>query len=172
MIDVKEYEKIVTQNITAIYKYCYSKTNKNKELTDETVNDVFKVLYQKWDKLNSKDNITAYLYRVADVCIKSALRKNMSYYTKVSSYDECVEKGMLDYMKHFDVYFEVKDIDEKINSIAKQIPNEYYEIFVLRYIEKLTLNEITLKTNIPYSTLRSRLIKLEEIIKSKIHNEI
>ena len=41
----------------------------------------------------------------------------------------------------------------------------------MRYIKKMSISDIAQAIDIPYSTLRLRLIRLEKSIKSQIHNE-
>ena len=170
MFDESEYERIVREYAKALYRYCLARTH-DKELAEETLNDVFEVLFVKWDSLNVGDNIRAYLYRVADNCIKHNLQKKKRYYEKTESFVELVEKGILTDKYVEDDYFGSPDMTEsRITQIHEALDEESKLLFKYRYIEKLTLNEVSQKLGVPYSTLRYRLFKLEEQIKNIVSN--
>lgn len=171
MFNLNEYEALVTEYSKPIYRYCYLKLYNNKELAEETVNDVFRILYQKWNSIEKGDKIRAYLYRVADMCIKDSVRNHNRYYRKNSSLEQRIENGEFDYVRLYDSYFNNKDADDEIFRIYRELEEEFRELFFLRYIKKLTLNEISGMLGIPYSTLRLRLTKIEMVVRDKIHNE-
>ncbi|MBE6572848.1 MAG: sigma-70 family RNA polymerase sigma factor [Ruminococcaceae bacterium] len=169
MFDIKEYEAIVMQYSKPLYRYCYLKLRCNKELTEETQNDIFRILYEKWDKVERGESLRAYLYRVADMCIKNSLRKHNRYYARTLSLEETKERGELSEASSVDEYF-VKNIEKRMDEIADMLTKDLKELFVLRYIEEKTLKEIADIKHIPYSTLRLRLAKVENAVRSIIND--
>ena len=170
MFNSEDFERITYKYIKSLYKYCYYKLYYNKMLTDETVNDIFRVLFLKWDTLNINDNIKAYLYRVADNCIKQTLKKHNYYYAHFESLDGLTEdKIFSDNLYYSDEYFQ-DDItnDEYIESIKSILSDEYNLLFTYRFIEHKTINEISALTGIPYSSVRLRLLKIESIVRDEI----
>lgn len=171
MFDLHEFEKIADKYRKSLFKYCYYRLNNDTTLTEETLNDIFMVLYRKWDELDLNKNIRAYLYRVADNCIKHNMESNNKYYSNVIPMDEAVEKHGLDDVGYFDDYFQEMDehdTQEYICRIKALLPVEYQEIYDYRYIQKKTLTEISEIIGLPYSTLRLRLSKLEPLIRDEI----
>lgn len=169
MIDLIKYEDLVRKHTQPLYKYCYCKLNFNKELADETVNDVMRTLFEKWDKLNIDDSIRAWLYRVADNYIKHNLKRHYRYYSQNDSLEETMENRGLDDVRYYDEYFCDDLSDEKyIERIIASLPDEYKEIFRLRYIEKKTISETSKIVGIPYSSLHLRLTKIEAAVKKEI----
>lgn len=167
MFDVKEFEAIVMQHSKPLHRYCYLKLSCDKELCEETVNDIFRILYTKWDALYKGENIKAYLYRTADLCIKNAKRKKSRYYSRNLSLEEKFEQGDLDLAVYNDEYFTQSEEKEKISEITKDLSKKEKELFILRYIEKKTLNEIADITRTPYSTVRLRLERIEAKLKKQ-----
>ncbi len=170
MVDKNQYEKIVKLYRKPLFKYCYYRLSQNLTLTEETLDDILYVLYQKWDTLDLNGNIRAYLYRVADRCIMHNLNTYNRYYTHNESFEEAVENNKLDYMKQYDDYFNNDEMNELryLEKIQDNMPNEYKQIFVYRYIEKKTLVETSELTGIPYSSLRLRIDKIEKIIRVEV----
>ena len=171
MFDIHEFEKIADKYRKPLFKYCYYRLHNDTTLAEETVNDVFLVLYKKWDELDLTGNIRAYLYRVADNCIKHNLESHNKYYAHVVSTDDKEEAASFIDAGYLDDYFgEHAEIDtyEYICRIKDSLPTEYQEIYDYRYIQKKTLTEISAIIGLPYSTLRLRLSKLDPLIRKEI----
>ena len=171
MFNKSEFEKIAEKYRKPLFKYCYYRLRSDKVLAEETVNDVFVALYKKWDELNLNGNIRAWLYRVADNCIKHNLESYNKFYSHVISIDEAIENHGLSDIGIMDEYFDETDdetIEKYIYRIKDFLPTEYQEIYEYRYIQKKTLTEISEHIGIPYSTLRLRLCKLEPMILNEI----
>ena len=170
MVDNNKYMRIVIQYRKPLFQYCYYRLMHNKTLAEETMDDILHVLYKKWDTINPDGNVRAYLYRVADNCIKHNLEKYNRYYKHNESIEEAIENNKLDYMFQYDDYFDGDELtDERyIEQIKQALPEDYREIFSYRYIEKKTLNEVSSLTGIPYSSLRLRISKIERMVKNEI----
>lgn len=170
MVDINEYEKIVKKYREQLFKYCYYRLMQNKTLAQETLNDVIYVLYQKWDTLDKSRNIKAYLYRVADRCIKHNLEKYNRYYKYNESLEEAIDSNRFDREEQYDEYFEndMFPIEEYVEQISSSLPKESRQIFIYRYIENKTISEISELTTIPYSSLRLRLSKIENAVRDEV----
>ena len=169
MVDIEKFESLVRKYQKSLFQYCYYRLKENKPLTEETFNDILTVLFQKWDTLDLDSNIRAWLYRVADNCIKHNLEKYNSFYDHNDSLDSHIERSLVHEMV-FDEYFSDPNIDEEeyIYIIRDKLPQEYQAIFTYRYIEKKTITETAELVGIPYSSLRLRLKKMDVIIRAEI----
>ncbi|MBR6534633.1 MAG: sigma-70 family RNA polymerase sigma factor [Clostridia bacterium] len=166
MFDEKLFEKIFSKYSEQLYKYCYLKLS-NKELSEEVVNDVFKILYIKWNTIDTETDVRPYLYRIADNCIKTAMRREKKYYDNNQSIDQAYEEGGLNRAVSYDEYFYIS-IEEYYERIQSHLTDEYRQLFVYRFIEKMTIERISETTGIPYSSVRLRLRKLKKRIRMEI----
>lgn len=168
MFDTQEYENIVRKYRPEIYRYCCARLDGDESLTEETVSDIMRILFEKWEQIDVRENIRAYLYRVADNCIRYTLRSHMKYYSHNESFEEAVENSRLDAEQN-DEYFQSEKSDEEYMArLGEAIPAELREIYNLRYIEKKTIRQISEKTGIPYSSVRLRLKKIEIAARDEI----
>ena len=170
MVDNNEYIRIVKMYRKPLFKYCYYRLMENKTLTEETIDDIIHVLYKKWDTLDLNGNIRAYLYRVADNCIKHNLDTYNRYYQHNESLEEAIENNRFDYVEQYDDYFLDNEIPEDvyIEKIKQSLPDEYRQIFIYRYIEKKTLMETSELIGIPYSSLRLRISKIDKLVREEV----
>lgn len=170
-MDIKAYESVVKKHSPALYRYCLYRLSFNEQLVEETVNDILRVLFIKWDTLDLNNDILPYLYRVADNCIMQAKERDHKYYSAHSSLEEAIEEGIISETHYCDDYFHDLDAENAfIQEVIKNLPEEYQIIFKYRFYDKKTIAEIALLTNIPYSSLRLRIIKIEEYIRCQVKN--
>jgi len=172
MFNETEFNNIFYSHKDRLYKYCYIRLNKDKQATEEVLDDVFDLLFKKWDGLEKGESIGAYLYRVADIFIKKKLSEISEYYSHNEEFDlEYAEKTGLSGI-HIDKYFESEEpeVEECIEIIKQSLDESEKQLFNYRYVENKTLNEIVEITRIPYSSLRYRLFKLDQVIKKEIKN--
>ena len=146
MADNNEYMCIVKKYRIPLFKYCYYRLMNNKTLTEETMDDIFHILYKKWDTLDLNGNIRAYLYRTADNCIKHTLENYNRYYKYNESLEEAIENNKFDHIYQCDDYFTDDEFSESknIEKLKHALPKELQKIFVYRYMEKKTLMETQL----------------------------
>ncbi len=169
MVDITEYERVVREYRAPLFKYCFYRLRDNLELTEETVDDVLHVLYRKWDSIDPDGNVRAWLYRVADLEIKSHLKKYERYYKYNESLEEALEEGKSRELQHFDEYFADNTPEEiYMEELRLRLPEEDREIFTLRFIEKRTIEEASRSIGMPYSTLRLRISRLERLVRAEI----
>ena len=167
MLDGKEFERIVNRYKTELFRYCYYRMKNDRQLAEETLDDIFMVLFKKQSSLVFEDDRStrAYLYRVADNCI----RHNNSKASHAVSFEKMLQYDDLDRLAVYDAYFQSDvSIEEQLEIIASHMPKEIQAVFRLRYIEKKKLMDIADQTGLPYSTIRSRLQKAEKAVEKEI----
>ena len=164
MISNEELVKLTEQYSDELYKYCFTISDGDRQLAEETAADVWLVVVKKHNRIKNGKYIFSYLRRTADRCMKH----NKSGAEKIDRHELPLE--VLDYMdgpetEVNDSYFEdAKDEESLLWSVMKKLSPGDREIFKLRYIDLKTLTDISGKIGIPYSTLRLRIKKIEEKI--------
>lgn len=144
-----------------IYKYCYCKLKFDVELTDKTVSDIWITVIKKAEKLRSGSDIKAYLYRVADKCILHNLSRKKSEASRKMSYDDVAGETYT-----IDEYFSDDRTEEELaQDLALALPEEDRELFTQRFIQKLTIQDISERTGVPYSTIRLHIERIKKHIK-------
>lgn len=163
----KDFDKTIRQVTPSLYRYCYSRL-KNHEWADEALQLVMIILSQKWDGLEIGNNFEAYCIGIAKNCVKRVRHHHMRYYSKHESLDEIAENGVFSEASAIDVYFGEDDDQKNIERIADTLPDDSRQLFIYRFVEKKTLQEIQTLSGIPYSTLRIRLNRIEQQVRKEI----
>lgn len=169
MFDGKEFERIVNKYKTELFRYCYYRMKNDRQLAEETLDDIFMVLFRKWNQLvfEGDRNTRAYLYRVADRCIRH--NQNNQAGSRSVSFEKTLQFDDMDQLAVYDTYFQSDmSTEELLETITPRMPKETQTVFRLRYIEKKKLMDIADQTGLPYSTIRSRLQKAEKAAEKEI----
>ena len=165
MFDTSAFEEIVRKYGKMIYKYCFVRLCGNTELTEETVNDVFVVLFRKWDRLDLTADVGPWLYRTADNLIKNALKMRAKTSNSEISLDTAFpdENGMAS-VKDSYLSDRMTD-DELLKTVADRLPDRYRDVFVCRFIKEMTFVETAAATGIPYTSVCRRINEMGPLIR-------
>ena len=165
MISRKEIEEIIEQYQEYLFAYCVSRL-KNKYDADDVISEVFYALWTKKDRLETK-NIKLWLFRCADISIKDFFRAKQKYEARNTYIDDIDEYDLPNIQDNEYITDYIERIDEKIwEQIKSQLPTDQLLLFQYRYIDNLTLYEISEKMNSPYPTIVHRCQKLKENIQT------
>ena len=161
MIEREELERLVAANAAPLYRYCLYKLGGNEELAEQTVSDVWLVLLKKQRSLRGGRDMRAFLYRTADRCAahnaEEARRRNV----RVAPLEEWREGD-----GEADEYFKDSRDEELIAlSLVEKLPRGLREIYRMRFIENMSLEEIGSATGLPYSTVRYRIEMIRREVK-------
>ena len=164
MFDQEKYNSIVMDNYTRIYRYCLSRLSYIKQDAEEATEDTMITLFLKLDTLDVEDNIAAWLFRAADNHIKRIIKKR----TSEKSLDEFGENnntgGNQEESEEIRKLIEDITYKQKLDEILNNLPPDLRELFALRFIQHLSLQEIEKKTGIPISTAWLRIEKIKKLI--------
>jgi|GEM_PF-1803865 len=171
MSDNIELERLVEKYGRMLGKYCLKRLDYDEKLSKEVVSDVWYVIIRKKKEINFGGGIKKYLFKVADKCILRSRSEREKKRQRELPYGEAY--SAIDREKNYcDIYFGDERGDDELLLVAmEKLPEDQRELFRLRFIEKMTLQEISVKTGIPVSTVGFRLEKIKSQIR-KIAKEL
>lgn len=170
MIDNYQFEDLYKKFYAPVYKYCLVRLSFDRDSAADAADNVFMTLYEKRDGIDPGERIGMWLYRAADNYIKKAYLKAKRYYSMIDGEIDPDDPEDSELFSSWDRYFENETPEEDmIKKVGESVPEEYRELFRLRYVEKKTLNEIAERLGVPYSTLRRRISKMDLEIRREIH---
>lgn len=158
LFDENKYNSIVFKHRKEIFTYCVDRISRDEFSADEITNDVFVALFRKWDTLEFTE-IRAWLFRTAD----NYMRHHYRTQKKKNAIEEISERNLPAELTSNDC--EEQIISENyVSSIADKLDDDEKILFRYRYIDQMTLTEISKLTGIPYSTLRGKLNQIKKKI--------
>jgi RNA polymerase sigma-70 factor, ECF subfamily len=167
--DQAAFEELYNNNIDDIYRFIYFKTGKKDDSADLSSLAFLKTWeYIKKNKIGKKETLRALVYKITRNVIIDHYRSKKP--DSVSLDDENNKIDIADERHDIEVDFDIKDDYEKMMLKVMELKNEYREVLVLRFVNELTLDEIsdiTGKKKINVRVILHRAIKaLKEMLKN------
>ena len=161
MFDPDRFEKLYREYYARILVFCLTLLHGDRDGAEDAADETFVTLFRKWDSLDVGGKIGAWLYRTAGNKVKAVIKDRARTLGKVDLVGDGADFERSLGLSGSDVYFR-SDVpeDEGIARILCALPEEYRELFRLRFSEKRTLSDISESTGLPYSTLRRRIARM------------
>lgn len=156
-----------------IYSFVF-RMIRDEEVAVELTQDFFIKIYRVMGKYNFEHKFSTWAYRICYNLVIDHVRKNQ---TQVDSLDgEGVSQKQLvdseNYVSQdgFD-HLAKEEMSDYVWGVVDSIPVKYRELILLRYLQGLKYDEIADITGLPVGTVKNRIFKAKEIIKSEIVND-
>jgi len=166
----QELNDICEKYYSDIHHYCT--TRLDISYAENITNEVFLIFCKKWHTLENK-NYNVWLYKTANNLLKNYYKKQKQKIEKEIYIDDSVVE-ILSYEQDFDNISEY-EIEEYKNKILGNLLENDWQLFIMKYIDKLSSVEISEKLSISENAVNQRVFRIREKIKSeasKISNKI
>ncbi|MCI1647458.1 MAG: RNA polymerase sigma-70 factor [Bacteroides sp.] len=138
---------------------------KSENKAEDLVQDVFMKIWQTRDTLSTIDNLNAYIFKIAQNAAIDQLRKMAKDILLIT--ETLTDNETADSESPSELLLN-KELKELIDNAIEQLPAQQKKIFIMRWIEGLSHEEIAHKMNISVSTaqnhMRQALINLRSYL--------
>jgi RNA polymerase sigma factor (sigma-70 family) len=160
------FEVMVKEHGKAIFNYIFSLV-RQKELSEDLYQEVLVSAYLAFHTIKEPARLRSWLFTIARNKCKDYWRKENKtkqfWKEEVYSYSATVESPPLP-----EEEFLHKDSVRKMAESVKTLPEIYQSAIFLYYFKDLTLLEISTKSNIPISTVKTRMKRGKEHLRPKL----
>lgn len=151
-----------------LFNYCLSRLDGSREAADDCVQEVFIVLYNKLLDGEEFENPRAFLYRTADNFVKRQKQKEATELRHSVPFDEAEQIGITD--EEYAAKLDSIDYEECARILINLLTDEEKQIYDLRYIQKIGVEEIAEKLGISRPAASMRLMRLRNKIKTMVYD--
>lgn len=171
--DQNAFGEIVELYKDKVFQLCYRMLGNTHEAED-IAQDAFIRAYINIDRYNIDRKFSTWLYRIAtNLCIDRIRKKKPDYYldAEVAGTD-----GLTLYSQ---IAVDGPEPDEEISKIELQdiiqkeilkLPDKYRAVIVLKYIEELSLVEISKILDLPIGTVKTRIHRGREALRKQLRH--
>ncbi len=154
-----------------LFKKCYAplckvifRILKDKDLAEDTVQEVFVKLWEKRADYKIETSLKSYLYRAAINSAYNYLEKNKRY-TKLS-----LEESAIEPVDTFSVedQIQARELEAKISTALEKLPEACREVFILSRYEGLSYKEIAETLDISVKTVENQIGKALRIFREQL----
>ncbi len=155
-----------------IYHMAYRMVN-NREEAEDIAQETFIRVYSNLDRFDEAYKFSTWIYRIAtNLCI-DRIRKKKAQFSLDESLDG--EEGLDGYSRlatnQLTPEMEVVqgELQNEVQHAIQSLPSKYRSIVILKYLQDLSLAEISEITNLPISTVKTRIHRGRETLRKKLH---
>jgi len=161
-------EDIIDKYADMVYRLAVNEMG-NRDDAQDVFQEVFMRLVRYRERISTEEHLKAWLIRVTINCARkqqtAAWRKNVTYLEKEDGEhipDEASEKP----------FSEVENTDSSVVSAVAGLPEKYRTIIYLFYYEEKSVSEIAALLSEKESTVKSKLHRAREMLKTKLKGEV
>jgi RNA polymerase sigma factor (sigma-70 family) len=162
------FEEMVFEHGKAIYNYIFSLV-KHKELAEDLYQEVLTSAYLAFNSVKEPAKLKNWLFTIAGNKCRDYWRRESKakqfWKEEVYSYSSIVEAPPLpeEEVLH-------KDSAKKMEETVMSLPEIYKSAIFLYYFKDLSLIEISKRSNIPISTVKTRMKRGKEHLRPKLQS--
>ena len=171
--DQNAYADIVNLYQHKLYQICYRMLG-NKQEAEDIAQEAFVRAYINLHSYDQKRKFSTWIYRIAtNLCIDRIRKKKPDYYldAEVAGTDglDMYSQIAADEKLPEDVVAQM-ELQERIQYEISRLPDKYRSVIVLKYIEELSLHEISEILDMPLGTVKTRIHRGREALRKQLNN--
>ncbi|WP_202081283.1 RNA polymerase sigma factor SigW [Caldalkalibacillus salinus] len=168
------FRAIVERYKNKIYHLAYRMLGNHTEAED-VAQETFIRVYTKLDRYNDDHKFSTWIYRIAtNLCIDHLRKRKqhvqsldqevagvegLALYSQVASTTDTPEEEVM-----------TLELREEVQLAIDKLPPQYKTIIILRYLQDLSLQEISEVIDLPVTTIKTRIHRGREALKKQLQN--
>lgn len=167
--DQNAFSEIIEIYKDKVYQLCYRMLG-NQHEAEDIAQEAFIRAYVNIHTFNQKLKFSTWLYRIAtNLSIDRIRKKKPDYYLDaeiagtdgLTMYSQVEADGLLP-----EEEIEGLELQESIQKAILSLPDKYRSVIVLKYIDELSLKEISEILDLPIGTVKTRIHRGREALKT------
>lgn len=171
--DQNAYAEIVELYKDKVFQLCFRMLG-NRHEAEDMAQEAFIRAYVNIASFNINLKFSTWLYRIAtNLCIDRIRKKKPDYYldAEVSGTDGLTMYSQIPASTTLpEDEVESIELQEIIQREITKLPEKYRSVIVLKYIEELSLNEISEILDMPLGTVKTRIHRGREALRHQLRN--
>lgn len=169
--DQDAFAEIVEIYSNSIYQLGYRMLG-NRQEAEDIAQEAFIRAYVNIKSFNQDLKFSTWLFRIAtNLCIDRIRKKKPDYYldAEVSGTDGLTMYSQLASNSPLpETELESLELQESVQKEILKLPEKYRSVIVLKYIEELSLNEISEILDLPLGTVKTRIHRGREALRQQL----
>lgn len=166
--DISNFKFLYEKYLKAVFRYCYNRLGRNKELAEDITSDTFVKAIEKFDSYNYQSKpFVVWLYTIAHNSIvdyyRSKKERNVSFNSLPTEPAQETE-SIIDTLSNEELLQCIKDL-------SSEIPDEVNSLFTFRFTEELTFAEIARLTGKTEGAVKMQYYRGMELFKKLVEEK-
>lgn len=151
-----------------LFNYCLSRLNGSREAADDCVQETFIVFYNKLLDGNQFEDPRTFLYRTANNFVNRQKQKDARELKRQVSLESIENISVTD--EDYDERLDLIDYEDLAKTLLNLLTDEEKQLYDLRYIRRISVEEISEKLRISRPAASMRLMRLRNKIKDMVYS--
>jgi RNA polymerase sigma-70 factor, ECF subfamily len=169
--DQNAFGEIVEIYKDKVYQICFRMLG-NRHEAEDIAQEAFLRAYVNISSFNQERKFSTWLYRIAtNLCIDRIRKKKPDYYLDaeipgtdgLDMYSQIAASG-----KTPESEVEGMELQENVQKEISALPEKYRSVIILKYLEDLSLNEISEILDMPLGTVKTRIHRGREALRKQL----
>ena len=169
--DQNAFEEIVEIYKDRVFQLCFRMLG-NRHESEDAAQEAFIRAFMNISSFNQKLKFSTWLYRIAtNLCIDRLRKRKPDYYldAEVSGTEGLTMYSHLPAdTKLPEEELENSETQAQIQEEISKLPEKYRAVIILKYIEELSLNEISEILDLPLGTVKTRVHRGREALRNQL----
>ena len=152
-----------------LYRFSMARLDGDKELTKDLVQETLLIAIKNIKQYRGEASLMSWLCQINRSQISLYFRKNNTKQTvridDIPEVRELFDNIKTELAEHPDMDYQNKHLNEIISSTLDNLPNGYGDILELKYLDKMSVQEIAENLNISETAVQSKLARARESFK-------
>lgn len=148
----------------------------NRHEAEDVVQETFLRVYKNLDRYDQKQKFSTWIYRIGtNLCIDRLRKRKPSYSLDAELNDQDGTDGYAllpgDERTPESEYL-LSETQKLIHQAIDSLPDKYKTVMVLRYLQELSLQEISEVMDMPVTTIKTRVHRGREFLRKKLEPKL
>lgn len=152
-----------------LYRFSIARLDGDKELTKDLVQETLFLAIKNIKQYRGEASLMSWLCQINRSQISLYFKKNKIQQTvridDIPEVKEIFDNIKSEINEHPDKKYETSKLNEIISSTLDNLPNGYGDLLELKYLDKLSVNEIAANLNLSVTAVQSKLARARESFK-------
>jgi RNA polymerase sigma-70 factor, ECF subfamily len=171
--DQDAFAEVIELYKDKVFQICFRMLG-NRHEAEDIAQEAFIRAYVNIHTFNQKRKFSTWLYRIAtNLCIDRIRKKKPDYYLDaevtgtdgLTMYSQIAADGQLP-----EEEVEEMELQAEIQRQILKLPDKYRSVIVLKYIDELSLQEISEILDLPLGTVKTRIHRGREALRKQLRN--
>lgn len=147
----------------------------NRHEAEDIVQETFLRVYKNFDRYDDKQKFSTWIYRIAtNLCIDRLRKRKPNYYLDAGMNDQ---EGMDGYSlipgddRTPETEYLLSETQQTIHKAIEGLPAKYKSVIILRYLQEMSLQEISDVLEMPVTTVKTRVHRGREFLRKKLEHK-
>tara|TARA_B100001093_G_C26638520_1_gene932089 strand:- start:224 stop:730 length:507 start_codon:yes stop_codon:yes gene_type:complete len=164
--ELRSFDNLLNSNWDYVYNYLLKKTS-NEYISEEITIKSFSKAFEKIKMYNPKYNFKTWLISIAKNNYSDYLKKKKLLFKEVNS--QKIESIVSEINPEQDMIN--RENYDNLNSKIDELKPMYRDMIKYRYLEDLSIQEISKKLNQPVNTVKIKIFRAKKLLSDKLKSE-